>query len=83
MSIIDIAKLRECSKASLETRQLFAKIKEELRNIGENHLADVAVKSCVYRGFCQESESCGYDSTEDFQEKRREYIEKLKIAKNK
>ena len=82
-SIIDIAKLRKCSKASLETRQLLSLILKELRSIGENHLADVAVKSCIYRGFCQESESCGYDSTEDFQEKRRGYIEKLKIAKNK
>lgn len=82
-SIIDIAKLRECSKASLETRQVFALIKEELRNIGETHLADVAVKSCIYRGFCQEDKSCGYDKTEDFKVKREEYIQKLKDVQNK
>ena len=81
-SIIDMAKLRTCAKASLETRQVFAKIKDELRNIGENELADVAVKSCIYRGFCQELQSCGYDNTYDFQLKRGEYVRKLKEAKS-
>jgi hypothetical protein len=82
-SIIDMAKLRTCSKASLETRQLFSKIKEELRNIGETHLADVAVKSCVYRGFCQEDKCCGYDKTDDFKEKREKYVNKIKEVVDK
>lgn len=39
-------------------------------------LASVMVPECVYRGFCPEFHSCGYDKTEAFKQALEEYRRK-------
>ena len=62
---ITISQKRLCSCASVETRQVWKAVIEELRKI-DPVLADKCVPTCVFRGFCPEYECCGYDKTEKF-----------------
>ena len=39
----------------------------------DNFVAEVMVKECIYRGFCPEMQSCGYDKTEQFKKELEEY----------
>lgn len=70
--LINISRLRLCHKASNETRLLWKEVIKKLAEI-EPTLASKCVRSCIYRGFCPEFESCGYDCTKKFFEKVREY----------
>lgn len=56
--IINISKLRLCSKADAKTREAWTMVVEELRAI-EPELAKACVPQCVYRGLCSEPKSCG------------------------
>lgn len=58
-AIIDVSKLRLCTRASEETRYVWTRVIEQIHNLVPE-LAEVCVPTCVYRGFCPESKSCGY-----------------------
>ena len=71
--IINISKVRLCNKAESETRKIWRQVVEELRKI-EPELANACVRNCLYRGFCPEFKSCGYEDSEVFSQKRNDYI---------
>ena len=70
--IINISKLRLCSKAARETREIWYKVLDELVRI-EPYLASACVPQCIYRGFCPEQKSCGRSTYSSYEIIRREY----------
>ena len=74
--IINISKVRLCSKAESKTREIWRQVVEELRKT-EPELANACVPSCMYRGFCPEFKSCGLADTETFQLAVNDYINSL------
>lgn len=73
-SLIDMAKLRLCTCAHIETREAFAKIKQEIAKVDPS-LASMMVRKCVYRnGLCGELRCCGYNNTPAFQIELAEYV---------
>lgn len=75
-SLIDMAKLRLCICAHVETREVFNRIKQEVAKV-DPALASMMVRKCVYRGgFCGELRCCGFNSSPAFQ------IEIAKYASN-
>lgn len=71
--IINISKVRLCTKAEMETRKIWQDVILKLRNI-EPELANVCVPSCVYRGICPEIKSCGFAETKVFNKVREQYV---------
>lgn len=74
--IINISKVRLCSKAEAKTKIIWRQVVEELRKI-EPELANACVPSCFYRGFCPEFKSCGLADTETFTIAVNDYINSL------
>ena len=72
-SLIYISRKRLCSQASKETRELWKTVVEAVKE-KEPEIGSVLVPECVYRGFCPEMKGCGYVNTDDYKEKRREYM---------
>lgn len=56
--IINISKLRLCSKADAMTRRAWSEVLWKLGEI-EPELTKACVPQCVYRGLCPEQKSCG------------------------
>ena len=71
-ALITISRKRLCSCASLETREAWQGVKDEVAKV-EPELASCMVKDCIYRGHCYEMFSCGYHKTEAFQKELNEY----------
>lgn len=72
-SFMNISRVRLCSTASRETREAWKLVIEYLREV-DPILAEKCVPNCLYRGFCTEGDnSCGYDKTQIFQIKLRQY----------
>ena len=71
-ALINMSRKRLCNQASSETREVMQSMKEEVSK-RDKFLAEVMVKECVYRGFCPEMKSCGYDKTSQFQEDVKKY----------
>ena len=71
-ALINMSRKRLCNQASPETREVMEAIKEEV-NKRDKFLAEVMVKECVYRGFCPEMKSCGYDKTDKFKQELDKY----------
>ena len=69
--IINISKVRLCSKAESKTREIWRQVVEELRKI-EPELANACVPSCFYK-----IKSCGLADTETFQLVVNDYINSL------
>lgn len=78
--IIHISKVRLCNKAETETKVAWAEAIKELRRI-EPILANACVPNCIYKGFCPEIKSCGYDSSKNFSTTRAYYIDSLNSNK--
>jgi hypothetical protein len=74
--IINISKVRLCTKAEIETRLIWRQAIEELSKI-EPELANACVPNCYYRGFCPEFKSCGLADTEMFPLALNDYINSL------
>ena len=74
--IINISKVRLCSKAEQKTKEIWRQVIEELRKI-EPELANACVPSCFYRGFCPEIKSCGLADNETFILRVNDYINNL------
>lgn len=73
-SLIDMAKLRLCNCAHVETREVFNKIKQEIAKIDPS-LAAMMVRKCVYRGgICGEMRCCGFNSSPAFQIEIADYL---------
>lgn len=74
-ALINISRKRLCHCASLETRQAWQQVKNEIALV-EPELASVMVKECVYRnGLCPEMFTCGYNKTKLFEEELKEYTD--------
>ena len=71
-ALINISRKRLCNCASKETREAWQLVKDEVAKV-EPELANCMVKECVYRGFCPEMFSCGYNKTEAFKKELEEY----------
>lgn len=79
-SLIDMAKLRLCTCAHVETRAVFAKIKQEIAKIDPS-LASMMVRKCVYRnGLCGELRCCGFNTTPAFQIELADYVSNFSKA---
>ena len=74
--IINISKVRLCSKAEAKTRAIWREVIEKLRKI-EPELAAACVPNCIYRGHCPEMKSCGIADTETFPLVVNDYINSL------
>ena len=64
-ALINISRKRLCSQASPETRKAWQAVIDCLKEY-EPELASVCVRECVYRGFCPEMRSCGYQESDQF-----------------
>ena len=71
-TLINISRKRLCTCASLETRQAWNAVKDEIKTF-DPVMADKMVRNCVYRGFCPEMNCCGYVNTKAFQEELETY----------
>lgn len=72
-AFIDMAKLRLCTTASPETREIFQVIKSKIAEVDPD-LAPFLVKKCVYRGgICCELKCCGYNKSDMFQKELAQY----------
>ena len=74
--IINISKVRLCTKAEAKTRSIWFKVIDELSKI-EPELANACKPSCFYRGFYPEIKSCGFADTETFSLMVNDYINSL------
>lgn len=73
-SLIDMAKLRLCCQASLETRQVFEAIRQQVCYV-DSALAEMMVRKCIYRnGLCGEPNCCGYNSRPLFRIELEQYL---------
>jgi len=71
-ALINISRKRLCNCASLETREAWQLVKDEVAKV-EPELAQCMRRECVYRGFCPEMFGCGYDKTDAFKKELKEY----------
>ena len=71
-ALINMSRKRLCSQASPETRQVMQEMKNEVSK-SDSIVAKAMIKECIYRGFCPEINSCGYDKTEAFKKELDEY----------
>ena len=72
-SLIDMSKLRICWQAHPETRIVFNKLKEAMKEVDPD-LAKMMVRKCVYRAsLCGEQRCCGFNSTKAFLDEWEEY----------
>ena len=78
-AFISISRVRLCSCASKETREVWKLVIEMLKEV-DPILASKCVPNCLYRGFCTERNSnpklnrcCGYVNTKEYQRRLEEY----------
>jgi thymidylate synthase ThyX len=76
--IINISKVRLCSKAEVETRKVWLKVVKKLFKI-EPILAEACQPSCIYRGICPEINSCNFHRTEAYRKAYDTYINNLTV----
>ena len=74
--IINISKVRLCTKAEAKTREIWRQVVEELRKT-EPELVNACVPYCFYRGHCPEIKSCGIADSEIFPLRVNDYINSL------
>jgi hypothetical protein len=70
--IINISKVRLCTHAEKETRNIWQQVVNELYK-QESLLATACVPSCIYRNMCPELNCCGYAGTDAYLLAREEY----------
>ena len=75
--IINISKVRLCSRAELSTRGAWGHAIVELEKV-EPILAKACWQSCIYRhGICPEIKSCGFNKTQSFADNLKTYEDNL------
>lgn len=73
-AFINISRKRCCNCASYETRYVWNKILETIKEF-EPELYSLCVRECVYRnGLCPEMYTCKYNKTEAFKNELKEYL---------
>lgn len=71
--IVNISRVRLCTKASPETREVWQAVVNKIREIDPD-LAKHCVPQCMYRGgICPEPKGCGFNKTELFNKQLTEY----------
>ena len=73
-AIINISRRRLCNMAATDTMRAWQLFLNELEKV-DPELYSVCVPDCIYRGWCGEYKSCGYNESKDF-------IERLNIYHN-
>ena len=58
--LINVARYRLCYMAHKETREKMEELKCAIKESGQEEIANVMQKNCIYRCGCPEFESCGY-----------------------
>jgi hypothetical protein len=71
-AIINISRKRLCNMASTETREAWMAFLRTFKDI-EPELFSVCKPECIYKGWCPEFKSCGYNTTYSFEDKLNEY----------
>ena len=71
-SIIDISRKRLCNLASIETREAWEDVLQEI-GAEQPELVKVCVPDCIYRGHCYEYKSCGFHKTKTYKRMLAEY----------
>lgn len=74
-SMINVSRKRLCSKASLETREVWKAVLAYLEKL-DPILVEKCVPECVYRGFCPEKKCCGFVNTTEYLDKLNTYRQK-------
>lgn len=74
--IINISKVRLCTKAEKKTRGIWQQVINLLYE-QEPILATACVPSCIYRGMCSELKSCGFIDSQGYDLAREEYCNVL------
>ena len=74
--IINISKVRLCTRAEKITRMLWGTAISKLAEI-EPILAKACVPSCIYRATCPEIKCCGFVGTNEYLDRRIEYSKNL------
>lgn len=72
--LIFMARRRLCRMSHYVTRAVMRMIVDEIRRI-DPVVAEYMVPNCVYRGFCPETNGCGYTKTAEFYDLCRYYRE--------
>lgn len=72
-AIINISRLRMCSKADKTTRTIWALVVAEIRK-QEPILADFCVPNCIAKGYCPEIKPCWFCKTKYYDYQRNQYI---------
>lgn len=73
-ALINISRKRLCRQASKETRIAWQEFLNSIKE-KEPELYNACVPECVYRnGLCPEFKSCGWNHTEEFQKRLKEYL---------
>ena len=79
-SLIDMAKLRLCKQAHIETQEAFKAIRAEIAKVDPD-LASMMVRKCVYRGgLCGEQRCCGFNRTEQFADELKTYVDNFTLT---
>lgn len=77
--IINISRLRLCSKAEATTRKIWGEVIKKLSKI-EPELAEACQPQCVFKGYCSEAKCCGLIWTENFIERRKSLLSYFKVS---
>ena len=72
--LINISKVRLCTKAEKDTREAWKAVVKELYKT-EPLLAKACVPSCIYRGFCPEFKGCNAWKSNIYMSQRNNYLE--------
>lgn len=73
-ALINMSRKRLCNQAHPETKEVMQAMKDEVEKV-DPYTAEVMVPECVYRGFCPEMKSCGFDKTPKFTKDVKKYRE--------
>lgn len=65
MAIINMSRKRLCNGASPETQEAWQKFLSALNGYMPE-ISDICVPECIYRGFCPEIYSCGWDKQDSY-----------------
>ena len=65
-SLINMSKERLCFRAASYTRNYMLEIIEHIKELDGDLLTNVLVPKCIYRGFCPESNCCGFVNTDNY-----------------
>lgn len=75
-ALINISRKRLCNCAHVETREAWRQVRDAIAE-KDPVMASKMVRECVYRGFCSESNCCGYVKTQVFRLERENYMKEL------